>query len=888
MAKVETKDRQEQQSGSPRQDGSPFDTGMIERELDDLLRQRKLARQGRGLEELLGETHGEEGRDGPEEPDEAKPRQQQEAPNAGAQQMQADGPKEKNASPQERQEGPEGEQKAEREQEPATDLQQPPDGGSGDAAPEGGAPGADEKGVVLHLHKEGAAHRRQDGEAGEAHRDGEEPEKGRRAPRRPAKIAKVRSFVQTRFEEQEIEQDGMPVEEQHQKFVVTLPEEVYQIGKSAQPGQDGEQQGEAPALTLEQYITGDIPAEPEAQAVAPRDAQPSSKGKASGKGRKLIDSREPAGQGEPAREGDSAGRGKKPSLLDPLFEEEPQDEVREKGAPRPHPLDEQPGKGPVKALLKRAKAASLMVKCSALLLLAQLSALVFAFTGVPEFLGSHARMAWIAFGLLAVQMVLGMEVVLGAADEWRQRRPSTCNLVLLVCLLCLLQTGIDGASGGAIVTLYPSLLLFAALCNRRALLRKAAADGRLVRSSRKKWVPAVLQTGDEPPLRVLVSEQRTSFEGYFTRLFALSDVDKLSCLLLPAGALLGVLYLLLNRQSSQPMPTLTVLLCAFGAVTPFSLLRAYDAPYARLSGTLRRRGSTLAGCEAAKQLSSLHEVLLTDDEFFGSQMPIITGVKLYNGHSLEESVLVTASLAHILKLPVEHALLAMLDNRADRLMNLTEIKYLEGGGLSAFVGGTVAMLGNEQFMKQNMIHVPRDDVAPVIEKNGRVPLYLACGGHMAAVFSVDYTIAPANARMLSRLTKAGVGLLLSTMDPLMTGELAEWIALLDAGSVRTISPGEREELLRRPHEQTEVMAVSISDNPLSMAWSLLAASQLRTAMRIGSAVVVLAVAAGATLCGVLLQTGAIRALGLTGIMLFELAWALPVWCVTLLTTRINR
>lgn len=83
---------------------------------------------------------------------------------------------------------------------------------------------------------------------------------------------------------------------------------------------------------------------------------------------------------------------------------------------------------------------------------------------------------------------------------------------------------------------------------------------------------------------MLVSEQRTSFEGYFTRLFALSDVDKLSCLLLPAGALLGVLYLLLNRQSSQPMPTLTVLLCAFGAVTPFSLLRAYDAPYARLSG----------------------------------------------------------------------------------------------------------------------------------------------------------------------------------------------------------------------------------------------------------------------------------------------------------------
>lgn len=123
--------------------------------------------------------------------------------------------------------------------------------------------------MVLHLHKEGAAHRRQDGEAGEAHRDGEEPEKGRRAPRRPAKIAQVRSFVQTRFEEQEIEQDGMPVEEQHQKFVVTLPEEVYQIGKSAQPGQDGEQQGEAPALTLDNTSQATFPPSPRRRPLHP-------------------------------------------------------------------------------------------------------------------------------------------------------------------------------------------------------------------------------------------------------------------------------------------------------------------------------------------------------------------------------------------------------------------------------------------------------------------------------------------------------------------------------------------------------------------------------------------------------------------------------------------
>ena len=53
MAKLETKDMQEGKS--------PFDTSTIERELDDLLRQRKLAREGRGLEELIADREHDEG-----------------------------------------------------------------------------------------------------------------------------------------------------------------------------------------------------------------------------------------------------------------------------------------------------------------------------------------------------------------------------------------------------------------------------------------------------------------------------------------------------------------------------------------------------------------------------------------------------------------------------------------------------------------------------------------------------------------------------------------------------------------------------------------------------------------------------------------------------------
>ena len=48
MAKLETKDQQEQGTKDP------FDTTTIEKELDELLRRRKLAREGKGIEEWIG------------------------------------------------------------------------------------------------------------------------------------------------------------------------------------------------------------------------------------------------------------------------------------------------------------------------------------------------------------------------------------------------------------------------------------------------------------------------------------------------------------------------------------------------------------------------------------------------------------------------------------------------------------------------------------------------------------------------------------------------------------------------------------------------------------------------------------------------------------------
>ncbi|MBQ3077563.1 MAG: hypothetical protein IJC43_06875, partial [Clostridia bacterium] len=678
--------------------------------------------------------------------------------------------------------------------------------------------------------------------------------------------------------------------QQKKPFVVTLPEEVYRIGEDYVPPKREEPAEGEPTSSAELGPLFDDEAEKKPARIF--------------RGRLL------------GKEEVDLGR------EDDETEEDEEDDERltlRSRKPRPaprHPYDELPLKEAVTRLTNRAKFSTRCLWLSLPLLLAQCAGLLFAVFPdfKPDFLGNAAALAIPAAILLAIQLLLAVEVFTAAGEEWKHRRPAAAVLVLIICLLSLLSALLEGGKGAPLTTPFASMLLLLALLDRRGRLKKAAADGRMLRSIREKTVArlvtlpqSALGTADgkenraagETDLRLLAGDTPAlhSYDGCFTRLFDRSAADRAATVLLILAVPYAALLFAINKQAAVPMTLLTVLTLAFGTMAPFALLRAAAGPEGRLANLLRRKGITLFGFEAANELSEAHELLLSDQDFFGGHAPVIAGFKLYNGHSLEESVLVTASLAHALGLPLEHVLLRMLDNRSDRLLSLTEVRHLEGGGVQAFVGGNVALLGRETFMQQHMIHIPKDDVAPAIERSGRTPLYLAMGGRLAAVFSIDYTIEPLNARMLARLTGAGAGLLLSTMDPLMTGELAEWIAGLEPGSVRTISPMQQSRLLREAAdaeaktpegEGLSVPAVAQSNSALALAWAMLASVQLRAAARINTAVSLLAAAAGALLVSVLISSGALTTLGYPGLLLFELAWLLPVWCVTFVTTRIDK
>ncbi|NLT58098.1 MAG: hypothetical protein GXX99_03955 [Clostridiales bacterium] len=779
---------------------------------------------------------------------------------------------------------------------------------------------------------------------------------------RPARITPVRSFVQTSFEE--LGSDPKPPAEGERKFVVSLPEEIYQIGMPKGQGAPKPAEAERPtppegALSYEDFVRQYDEADAaEAEQLfgqafeqfqetyqhsltEPPDERRSWTQRLFGRRREAVPGhgdedfapvdREAdwleEGQAEQAQlrlqevfemaqapagapaEGDGAAGAPQDAAPDVDDGEGPEDEFDEAAdaleqrvrlfarpagdrPPQHSRLDDvAPDKLP-EVLAARAKAADRGGRQGLVLMLLQFLPLFWtvgpleapAFV-TPGLLGVAGAL------LLALQLLAGRELFRMAAEELEARRPGFACMGLLIAGLAMLQALFYGRNGAPVYTAYPALLCARLQQNRRAALRKARIDSKLVCSPQVKRLPRQAlqrQQGrrQEAELRILFTERRGDLEGFFTQSLAPSPAARLAPFLLGASPAVFVLFALLNRRAQTPLPLLTVALAALCALLPIGLLEAFDKPFYALSDQLRRRGSTLAGAPGALALARTDEVLLSDADLFGGRPPVVAGLKLFNGCSVEDAMLITTSLAQMLDLPLQKGLLAMIDHRDDRLMTLTEVKHLEGAGVQAFINGEIAVLGTQDFLRQQAIIVRREEAQPHGPEGGRVPLYLAVGGRLAACFTVDYGIPAATAGLLKKLCGAGVGLLLCTMDPLLTGPLVERLAGLAPGSVRTLTFRARQELEAAAEAGQPLMGAAGSANPLCLARLVLGALCLQSASRLGIAVSLLAVAAGTAAAAVLIGVGVFAVGSLTSLLLFQLAWLLPVWCVGFAAGRI--
>ena len=110
----------------------------------------------------------------------------------------------------------------------------------------------------------------------------------------------------------------------------------------------------------------------------------------------------------------------------------------------------------------------------------------------------------------------------------------------------------------------------------------------------------------------------------------------------------------------------------------------------------------------------------------------------------------------------------VIDNRKELLKKAESVSYFDEKGISAYVEDNKILIGNRMFMRDNLIKIPQDGTAEKIEKSGKIPLYIAVNGVLAAIFSIKYAENQVIKKRIGKLFSTGVCFAVKSRDPSLT------------------------------------------------------------------------------------------------------------------------
>jgi len=180
--------------------------------------------------------------------------------------------------------------------------------------------------------------------------------------------------------------------------------------------------------------------------------------------------------------------------------------------------------------------------------------------------------------------------------------------------------------------------------------------------------------------------------------------------------------------------------------TPFPLIAA--TPLALTGGILRasRYGIIIKSASILQRLAETETVVFEKTGLLSSQGFAVSDVQNYHGFSKTEVISLAASLEQQSDHTVGQAIVAYAQQQGVKLVKTKHVRVLESRGLSTHLKGRDLLIGNLRLMQESNILLPKS-----VKSESTTAAYLAIGGELAAVFTLDSAADAQTTGALARL-----------------------------------------------------------------------------------------------------------------------------------------
>ena len=493
---------------------------------------------------------------------------------------------------------------------------------------------------------------------------------------------------------------------------------------------------------------------------------------------------------------------------------------------------------------------------------------------------------------LAAALAVGWPVLRDGLKGIRER-PSSDTMPALAACGALVQAAVAlinaksyQTSSWTLLSGVAALGLFLALLGSRLLL-SAVQKGYALATASPDGLQGAFRVRDKDLIRVLarsldqkdpwvllsrpVQWDESLVEQSLGERASERRAHKTACILLGAGILSGLVFLLFGGGINGMGAALAAMLCMG---SPLSSTLVAGIASLRLQRTAAAAGAVVPGWAAIEELGGVDTVQVDADELFPADSVNLEDIRIFKGGRIDRAILYAASILNYSCDTLRGLFRQIIEDRTDILYPVKDLEVHHGLGFAAWCDNNRILIGNRLYMEREGVPLPEQEYEDQHSKNGSLQiLYLAVSGSLHAMFVLHYTGGRNAARGLEVLQRENIRLLVTCEDPSLTARhiteayhLPEgMITLLDQEQCDALTPAQPEE---------NVPCCMLHDKGFaSLIGGLRAAEQAQNAETSATTVQLVSVWFSVAIGALLTYAGSIGTLSVAAVLMYQAAWS---------------
>ena len=346
---------------------------------------------------------------------------------------------------------------------------------------------------------------------------------------------------------------------------------------------------------------------------------------------------------------------------------------------------------------------------------------------------------------------------------------------------------------------------------------------------------------------------------------------KTAYILLAAGVLAGLVFLLFGGGISGGAAALTAILC-MGA--PLSSTLVAGVASLRLQRTAAAAGAVIPGWAAVEELGGVDTVQVDADELFTADSAMLEDIRIFKGGRIDRAILYSASVLNQSCAALRGLFRQIIEDRTDILYPIKDLEVHRGLGFAAWCDNNRILIGNRAYMEREGVPLPEQEYEDEHSQNGALQiLYLAVSGSLHAMFVLHYVGGRNAARGLEVLQRENIRLLVTCEDPSLTARHITEAYHLPEGMITLLDQEQCSALTPAQPDETARCCMLHDKGFASLIGGLRAAEKAQNAETSATTVQMVSVWFSVVIGVLLTYAGSIGTLSVAAVLMYQAAWS---------------